>query len=113
MHWSAVDIGEWDELRQCPQCGALWLASWPEEGEAPPILCRPQPPEARKLRDLDRPKTLRPFCLSRLEDRLGEIKERNAGCRKVNCPRKRLAGSRYCLEHLIAELFGRELANLG
>ncbi len=56
---------------------------------------------------------MRPYCLARLEEQLGEIKERNAACLKVNCQRRRLAGTTYCLEHLIAERFGRELARLG
>jgi hypothetical protein len=113
MRWLAVDIGEWEELRQCPDCGATWLAAWPEENEAPPILCRPKPQGARRLRDLDHASTMRPYCLVRLEEQLGEIKERNASCRKVNCGRRRLAGANYCLEHQIAERFGRELAKLG
>lgn len=113
MRWPAIDIGEWEELRQCPECGGAWLAVWPEEGEGPPILCRPKPLSAHKLRDLDRASTLRPYCLARLEDHLGQLKERKAPCRKVDCPRKRLAGSTYCLEHLIAEQFGRHLARLG
>ncbi|MBN2577064.1 MAG: hypothetical protein JXP73_21050 [Deltaproteobacteria bacterium] len=65
------------------------------------------------MRDLDHPSTLRQYCLARLEERLGEIRERKAACRKVNCTRHRLAGSTYCLEHLIAEQFGRHLARLG
>jgi hypothetical protein len=112
MRWLAVDIGEWEELRQCPSCGATWLAVWPEESQSPPILCRPRPQGARRLRDLDRATTMRPYCLARIEEQLGAIKERTAGCRKVNCPRHRLAGSTYCLEHLIAERFGKELARL-
>ena len=113
MRWSAIDIEEWEELRQCPDCGATWLAVWPEEGEAPPILCRPQPAGTRRLRDLDHPSTLRPYCLARLEEQLGELKERKTACRKVDCGRHRLAGTTYCLEHLIAEQFGRHLARLG
>jgi hypothetical protein len=113
MRWFAVDIGEWEELRQCPECGATWLAVWPEEGESPPVLCRPKPEGTRKLRELDHAATMRPYCLARLEEQLGEIKERNTNCRKVNCHRHRLAGSTYCLEHLIAERFGKELARLG
>jgi len=66
-----------------------------------------------RLRDLDHPSTLRQFCLARLEEHLGEIKERKAACRKVECGRHRLAGSTYCVEHLIAEHFGRHLARLG
>jgi len=113
MRWLAIDIGEWEELRQCPECGATWLAVWPEESESPPVLCRPRPEASRKLRDLDHAATMRPYCLARLEEQLGEIKERQANCRKVNCPRHRLAGTTYCLEHLIAERFGKELAQLG
>ena len=112
MRWSAVDMGEWEELRQCPVCGATWLAIWPEESESPPILCRPKPAGSRKLRDIDHPATLRPYCLARLEEHLGEIKERKETCLKVNCRRKRLAGSTYCVEHLIAQQFGRHLARL-
>ena len=112
MRWLAVDIAEWEELRQCPDCGATWLAVWPEESESPPILCRPHPAGARKLRDIDHPTTLRTYCMARLEEQLGEIKERKASCRKLNCDRNRLAGSTYCLEHLIAEQFGRHLAHL-
>ncbi len=113
MRWPAVDIGEWEELRQCPTCGATWLAAWPEESESPPILCRPRPKAARRLRDLDRAATMRPYCLARLEDQLGALKEHKAACRKVNCTRHRVGGSTYCIEHLIAERFGKELARLG
>ena len=112
MRWQAVDIAEWEELRQCPDCGATWLAVWPEESESPPILCRPRPVGVRKLRDIDHPTTMRAYCMARLEDQLGEIKERKTSCRKVNCNRHRLAGTTYCLEHLIAERFGRDLARL-
>jgi hypothetical protein len=112
MRWQAVDIAEWEELRQCPECGTTWLAVWPEEGESPPILCRPRPTGARKLRDIDHPETLRAYCMAKIEEQLGEIKERKASCRKVNCSRNRLAGTTYCLEHLIAEKFGRHLARL-
>jgi hypothetical protein len=113
MRWPAIDIAEWEELRECPNCGASWLAAWPEESESQPILCRPQPITARKLRDLDHPATMRPYCLARLAEHLGEIKERKTTCCKVKCNRKRLAGSTYCIEHLIAERFGRHLARLG
>jgi hypothetical protein len=112
MRWQAVDIAEWEELRQCPECAAMWLAVWPEESESPPILCRPRPAGVRKLRDIDHPTTMRPYCMARLEEQLGEIKERKATCLKVNCNRHRLAGTTYCLEHLIAERFGRYLARL-
>jgi hypothetical protein len=113
MRWLAIDIGEWEELRQCPECGATWLAVWPEESESPPILCRPMPQGSRKLRELDHPSTMRAYCLARLEEQLGEIKERKANCRKVDCARHRVAGTTYCLEHLIAERFGKQLAKLG
>jgi hypothetical protein len=112
MRWLAIDIAEWEEIRECPDCGATWLAVWPEEGEAPPILCRPRPAGTRKLKELDYPSTMRAYCLDRLEEQLGEIKERKSSCRKVRCQRNRLAGSTYCLEHLIAEQFGRHLAQL-
>jgi hypothetical protein len=112
MRWQAIDIAEWEELRQCPDCGATWLAVWPEEGESPPILCRPKPAGTRKLREVDHPGTLRPYCLARLEEHFGELKERKAACRKVDCGRHRLAGSTYCIEHLIAEQFGRHLARI-
>jgi hypothetical protein len=112
MRWLAIDIAEWEELRECPDCGTTWLAFWPEEGESPPILCRPLPPRTRKLKELDHPRTLRQYCLHRLEEHLGEIKERRSSCRKVRCQRNRLAGTTYCLEHLIAEQFGRHLAQL-
>ena len=113
MRWQAIDIAEWEELRQCPDCSTTWLAVWPEESESPPILCRPRPGGARKLRDIDHPATMRAFCMARIEGQLGEIKERKASCRKVNCPRHRLAGTTYCIEHLIAERFGKQLAQLG
>jgi hypothetical protein len=112
MRWPAIDIGEWEELRQCPECETTWLAVWPEEGEGPPILCRVRPPGARKLRELDHASTMRKYCLARLAEHLGEIKETKATCRKVACDRHRLTGSSYCVEHLIAEQFGRHLARL-
>lgn len=112
MRWQAIDIAEWEEIRQCPDCGTTWLAVWPEESEAPPILCRPRPPGVRRLRDIDHPVTLRSYCLAKLEEQLGEVKERRASCRKVNCSGGRIAGTTYCLEHLIAERFGRHLARL-
>jgi hypothetical protein len=112
LRWPVVEIAEWEELRQCPQCGAHWLSTWPEELESTPILCRPQPPEARRLRDIDRAATLRAYCLDRLEDHLGQLKEEKRPCKKFDCERKRLRGSSYCVEHLIAQSFGRHLANL-
>lgn len=112
MRWQAIDIAEWEEIRQCPDCAATWLAVWPEESEGPPILCKPRPTGARRLRDIDHPATLRTYCLAKLEEELGEVKERKASCRKANCGGNRIAGTTYCLEHLIAERFGRHLARL-
>jgi hypothetical protein len=113
MRWPVLEAAEWEELRQCPECGASWVAVWPEEIEAPPILCRPHPADVRRLKDLDRAATMRAYCLARLAEHLGELKEGKQPCRKVRCDRRRLNGSNYCLEHLIAEHFGRELARLG
>jgi hypothetical protein len=107
-----AEVGEWEELRQCPVCGTHWLTTWPEELESAPILCRPQPADARRLRDVDRALTLRAYCLARLEEHLGELKEEKRPCKKVNCERRRLRGSSYCVEHLIAQRFGRQLSKL-
>jgi hypothetical protein len=112
MQWPVIELAEWEELRQCPGCGSHWLAIWPEEVEGGMILCRPQPSAARRLRDIDRAATLRAYCLARLEEHFGELKERKLECRKVGCARKRLAGAGYCIEHLIAQRFGRHLAKL-
>jgi hypothetical protein len=113
MQWPVIELAEWEELRQCPGCGRHWLAVWPEEVEGGMILCRPQPATARRLRDIDRATTLRAYCLSRLEDHFGgELRERKIDCRKVGCTRKRLNGTNYCIEHVIAERFGRQLAKL-
>jgi len=113
MQWPVVELAEWEELRQCPGCGRHWLAVWPEEVEGGMILCRPQPATARRLRDIDRAATLRAYCLSRLEDHFGgELRERKIDCRKVGCTRKRINGTNYCIEHVIAERFGRQLAKL-
>ena len=112
MQWPVVDLAEWEELRQCPGCGRYWLAAWPDEVEGGMILCAPQPSTAKRLREVDRPSTLRAYCLARLEEQLGPLRERKLGCRKVGCDRKRLGGSSYCVEHLIAERFGRHLARL-
>ena len=76
------------------------------------ILCSPEPSSARRLRDIDRAATLRAYCLARLEEHLGPLSERKLECRKVGCTRKRLDGSSYCIEHLIADRFGRHLAKL-
>src|SRR4030095_10434225 len=112
MQWPVVELAEWEELRQCPDCGSPCLAVCPEELEGGMILCRPQPPDARRLRDIDRTATLRAYCLARIEEHLGELKEEKRACKKVECERKRLAGTPYCIEHLIAQRFGRHLANL-
>jgi hypothetical protein len=113
MHWQTVDIGEWEELRQCPECASTWLAVWLDEGESPPILCRPVPSHIKRLRELDKAATLRPYCLTKLEEHLGDLREQKLTCRKVRCSRKRIATTGYCIEHLIAERFGRHFARLG
>lgn len=112
LRWQVLEIAEWEELRECPSCGAVWLQTWPEELETLPILSRPVPAEARRLRDIRRAPTMRPFCLARIEEQLGRIKEERAPCKKIECEARRLQGSSYCLEHLIAEQFGRQLAVL-
>jgi hypothetical protein len=112
MQWPVVELAEWEELRQCPGCGRHWFAVWPEEVQGGMIFCRPEPATAKRLRDIDRAATLRAYCLARLEDHFGELRERKIDCRKVGCTRKRLNGTNYCIEHLIAQRFGRQLAKL-
>ena len=112
MRWPVVEIAEWEELRQCPDCGRSWLTVWPEETEGAPILCRPSPEGARRLREVDRAATLRKYCLARLEEHMGKLKEQKVACKKVGCERRRLQGSQYCLEHVIAQRFGRQLSLL-
>jgi len=112
MRWTVVETGEWEELRHCPECSRPWLTVWPEETEGVPLLCRPHPDSVRRLRDVDRATTLRKYCLARLEEHFGELKEHKIPCKKVDCERKRIRGSGYCLEHLIAQRFGRHLAKL-
>jgi hypothetical protein len=112
MQWPVVELAEWEELRQCPGCGQLWLGAWPEEVEGGMILCRPEPNSARRLKEIDRAATLRAYCLARLEEHLGPLRERKLTCRKVGCERKRLEGANHCLEHVIADRFGRHLARL-
>jgi hypothetical protein len=112
MQWPVLELGEWEELRQCATCGRLWLAAWPEELESGMIVCALEPRTARRLRDIDRAATLRAYCLSRLEEHLGAIRERKLACRKMGCDRPRLTGAGYCLEHVIADRFGRHLAKL-
>jgi hypothetical protein len=113
MRWPVVEMAEWEELRTCPDCGRAWLTVWPEEIEGAPIVCRPKPDGARRLRDVDRAATLRKYCLARLEEHLGALKEQKVPCKKLDCERRRLSGSAYCLEHTIAQRFGRPLAMLG
>jgi len=112
MQWPVVELAEWEELRQCPVCNRFWLAAWPEEVEGGMILCSLEPPSARRLKEIDRPATLRAYCLARLEEHLGPLRERKMECRKAGCGRKRLERSNYCIEHLIADRFGRHLARL-
>ncbi len=95
-----------------PGCGRLWLAAWPEEVEGGMILCSPEPTSARRLKDIDRAATLRAYCLARLEEHFGPLRERKLDCRKVGCTRKRIEGANYCVEHVIADRFGRHLARL-
>jgi len=112
MQWPVVELAEWEELRQCPGCSRFWLAAWPEEVEGGMILCSLEPSSARRLKEIDRAATLRAYCLARLEEHLGPLRERKMECRKVGCGRKRLERSNYCIEHLIADRFGRHLARL-
>ncbi|HSZ81550.1 MAG TPA: hypothetical protein VLA14_04665 [Polyangia bacterium] len=112
MQWPVVELAEWEELRQCPDCARPWLAIWPEELEGGMIFCRPEPATAKRLRDIDRASTMRAYCLARLEEHFGELRERKLECRKVGCTRKRLSVANYCVEHLIAERFGRHLSKL-
>ena len=85
LHWPVVEVGEWEELRQCPDCGYHWLTTWPEELDGNPILCRPIPAQSRRLRDIDRLETLRPYCLARLEEHLGQLREEKRPCKKLGC----------------------------
>ena len=112
MQWPVVELAEWEELRQCPGCNRFWLAAWPEEVEGGMILCSLEPPSARRLKEIDRAATLRAYCLARLEEHLGPLRERKLECRKAGCGRKRLERANYCIEHLIADRFGRHLARL-
>ena len=112
LQWSVAEAGDWEELRECPDCGTLWMCAWPEELEANPILCRPIPAAARRLRDVNRIETLRPYCLARLEEHFGELKEEKRLCKKVDCERRRIRDTAYCLEHHIAQRFGRQLSRL-
>lgn len=112
LEWAVVESGDWEELRQCPDCGAYWLQAWPEELEGWAILCRPQPAGAARLRDIDRIETIRGYCVARLAEHLGEIKEDKAKCAKVTCDRRQVRGTNLCIEHLIAQRFGRQYSRL-
>lgn len=112
LHWQVAEAGDWEELRECPECGALWMCAWPEELDSNPILCRPLPAGARKLRDIDRIETLRPYCMAQLAEHLGDLKEEKRHCKKVGCERKRVRDTAYCIEHHIASRFGRHLSCL-
>lgn len=113
LSWVVSEIGEWEELRSCPDCGQPWLMTWPEELEGRAVLCRPRPPGARHLREIDRAETLRGYILARIEEHLGEIKEDKKRCAKQGCTRKCVRRSHFCLEHLIAERYGRQLSRIG
>ncbi|HEY0713170.1 MAG TPA: hypothetical protein VGF45_10880 [Polyangia bacterium] len=112
LHWSVAESGDWEELRECPDCGSLWICAWPEELESNPILCRPLPASTRRLRDVDRIETLRPYCLARLEEHLGPLKDEKRPCKKLGCEFRRIRDTAYCLEHHIAQRFGRQLSRL-
>jgi hypothetical protein len=112
LHWSVTESGEWEELRECPDCGNLWMCAWPEELESTPILCRPLPAGVRRLRDVNRIETLRPYCLTRLEEHIGALKEEKRPCKKLGCEARRIRETAYCLEHHIAQRFGRQLSRL-
>jgi hypothetical protein len=112
LHWSVAEAGDWEELRECPECGALWMCAWPEELESNPILCRPLPAGIKRLRDVDRIETLRPYCLTRLEEHIGALREEKRPCKKLDCERRRIRDTPYCLEHHIAQRFGRQLSRL-
>jgi hypothetical protein len=112
MQWPVVDLTEWEELRQCPTCGQHWFSAWPEEVEGGMVVCLPEPRHARRLREVDRASTLRGYCLARLEEHYGTLREVKPSCRKVGCEGRRVGGTPYCIEHLIADRFGRHLARL-
>ena len=112
MRWPAIDIGEWEELRQCPECERTWLAAWPEEGEGPPILCRVRPAGTRKLRDLDHASTMRQYCLARLAEHLGGDQGKQG-----QLPKGQLRPEASGRKHLLRRAphrreFGRYLAHL-
>lgn len=112
LEWAVVESGDWQEMRQCPQCDRFWLQSWPEELEGWAILCRPIPHTATRLREIDQVETIRGYCITRLAEHLGEVKEEKTKCPKVTCDRRRIRGANLCLEHLIAHRFGRQFSRL-
>ena len=59
----------------------------------------PHPAESRRLKDVNRMETLRPYCLARLEEHLGQLREEKRPCKKMGCEGKRLMGTSYCLKH--------------
>ena len=91
MQWPVVELAEWEELRQCPECGRAWLAVWPEELEGGMILAAPSRPRRTAFATSIAPRRLRAYCLARLEEHFGELRERKLDCRKVGCERKRLS----------------------
>ena len=112
MQWPVVELAEWEELRQCPDCGRHWLAAWPDEVEGGMILCSPEPRDgaaAARHRSRRHAARLLPGAPGGAPR---PAQERKLECRKVGCERKRLDGTSYCIEHLIADRFGRHLAKL-
>ena len=89
----------------------LWLAAWPEEVEGGMILCSPEPLRRGGSRRSTRAATLRAYCLARLEEHLGRCA---SGSSTAARPAASATAGRanYCLEHLIADRFGRHLARL-
>ncbi len=112
MQWPVVELAEWEELRQCPGCDRFWLAAWPEEVEGGMILCSLEPASARRLKEIDRAATLRAYCLARLEEHLGPLRERKMECRKAGCGRKRLERCQLLHRAPDRDRFGRHLARL-
>ena len=50
--------------------------------------------------------------LRMLEEHFGELKEEKRTCKKLDCERRRIRDTAYCLEHHIAQRFGRQLSRL-
>ncbi|GEM_PF-941698 len=112
LTWAVLESGDWEELRQCPNCNANWLVSWPEALEGGAILCRPRPLGADRLRLVDRGETLRGYLVSRMEEHLGDLKEDKNRCAIAGCPRRCIRRTQYCLDHLIAQRYGRQLSRV-